>query len=183
MKMIALAPAVFALALAGCAEPATDAAAPATVAPASDAAAPAAALAPLDAPIDFRGTWVLNTDRGENLGMMKAVNETIVATQTPEQVTFDMTDVFAGVTTTRTVVYDLNGAVMQNEAAMGAASETVSRWDGDKLVTTWTEEGAIAGTQTERTEIRWLSDAGRTLNVSMGRADNPPIVFVYEKAE
>ena len=183
MKIIAFAPALLALAIAGCAEPASDAGSPAASAPATSAPAPAAELAPLDAPVDFRGTWVLNTDRGENLGMMKAVKETIIATQTAEQVTFDMTDVFAGVTTTRTVVYDLNGAVMQNEAAMGAASETVTSWDGDKLVTTWTADGAIGGTTTERTEIRWLTDDGRTLNVSMGRADNPPILFVYEKAE
>jgi len=166
--------------LTGCSEPATNTATES----ASTASAPAAAdLAPLDAPADFRGTWILNTDRGENLGMMKAVNETIVATQTEAQIVFDMTDVFAGMTSTRTLTYDLNGATMQNKAAMGAESETVTRWDNAKLVTIWTAEGAIAGTKTERTDTRWLSEGGKTLSVSMSRADNPAMLFVFEKAE
>ena len=136
-----------------------------------------------DAPIDFSGTWVLNTDRGENLGMMKAVNETIVARQTAEQIVFDMTDKFAGITTTRQLTYDLSGKPMENTAAMGDPSTTVSRWEGDKLVTIWTAEGAIAGTEVVRTETRWLSEDGKVLSVSMVRGDNPPMVFVYEKAE
>ena len=41
------------------------------------------------------------------LGMMKAVKETIVATQTADRATFDMSDVFAGVETKRIVIYDL----------------------------------------------------------------------------
>jgi hypothetical protein len=176
MKKLLACPLIMALVLAACADPSTEAQRLA-------ASQPAAALEPLDAPADFRGVWILNTDRGENLGMMKAVNETIVATQNADSITFDMTDVFAGMTTTRTIVYDLNGAVMQNKAAMGAESETVTRWDGEKLVTTWTEEGAIAGTETQRTETRWLSEGGKTLSVSMVRGDNPPLVFVFEKAE
>jgi hypothetical protein len=136
-----------------------------------------------DAPSDFSGTWVLNTDRGENLGMMKAVDETIVAKQTADQIVFDMTDKFAGVTTTRQVTYDLNGKPMPNKAAMGDPSTTVTRWDGDKLVTTWTAEGAISGTEVVRTETRWLSEDGKVLSVSMVRDDNQAMVFVYEKAE
>ena len=138
-------------------------------------------------PIDFRGTWILNTDRGANLGMMKAVNETIVASQTADRATFDMTDVFAGMTTTRIVVYDLNSATMPNKAAMGAESETTSRWEGNKLVTIWAAEGAIAGTESERTETRCLTDGGETLNITMTRAGNPDIEeaiwFVYEISE
>ena len=135
------------------------------------------------APADFSGTWVLNTDRGENLGMMKAVDETIVAKQTADQIVFDMTDKFAGVTTTRQLTYDLNGKPMNNKAAMGDPSTTVTRWDGDKLVTIWTAEGAISGTEVVRTETRWLSEGGKVLSVSMVRDDNPAMVFVYEKAE
>lgn len=136
-----------------------------------------------EAPVDFSGTWELNTDKGENLGMMKAVKETIVATQSDEQIVFAMTDVFAGVTTERTVTYDLAGKPMQNKAPMGADSETVTSWNGNKLVTIWTAEGAIFGTRTERTETRWLSEDGRELSVSMVRGDNPAIVFVFEKIE
>lgn len=143
-------------------------------------------LAPVvlaDAPTDFSGTWKLNTDKGENLGMMKAVKETIVATQSDEQIVFAMTDTFGGMTTERTVTYDLNGKTMQNKAAMGAASDTVTAWDGDKLVTIWTSEGAIFGTKKERTETRWLSEDGNELSVSMVRGDNPAIVFVFDKVK
>ena len=138
-------------------------------------------------PIDFRGVWVLNTDRGANLGMMKAVKETIVASQTTDRVTFDMADVFAGVTTKRIVIYDLNGATMPNKAAMGAESETTSRWQDNQLVTTWAAEGAIAGTKSERTETRCVTDGGQTLNITMTRAGNPDIEeaiwFLYERSE
>jgi hypothetical protein len=140
-------------------------------------------IALADAPTDFSGTWELNTDKGENLGMMKAVKETIVATQSDEQIVFKMTDVFAGITTDRVITYDLSGKTMENKAAMGAESETVTSWDGNKLLTIWTEEGAIFGTKTERTETRWLSEDGNQLNVSMARGDNPAIVFVFEKIE
>lgn len=138
-------------------------------------------------PIDFRGTWVLNTDKGANLGMMKAVKETMVASQTADQATFDMSDVFAGMTTTRTVIYDLNGTTMPNKAAMGAESETTSRWEDNKLVTIWAAEGAIAGTESARTETRCVADGGGTLNITMTRAGNPDIEeaiwFVYDKSE
>ena len=143
-------------------------------------------LSPLifaEAPLNFSGTWVLNTDKGENLGMMKAVNETIVAAQSDDQIVFDMTDSFAGIKTTRTITYDLNGKTMQNNAAMGAESETVSRWEDGKLVTIWSEEGSIAGTTTERLEIRWLSEDGQELSVSMARGDNPAMLFVFDKAQ
>jgi hypothetical protein len=115
--------------------------------------------------------------------MMKAVKETLIAVQDEEKIVLDMTDVFAGMTTTRTVTYDLSGKAMQNKAAMGADSETVSSWDGDKLVTVWTSEGAIFGTKTTRTETRWLSADGQEMTASTARDDNPPIVFVYDKAE
>lgn len=140
-------------------------------------------MAVAEVPIDFSGTWKLNTDKGENLGMMKAVKETIVATQSDDQILFAMTDVFAGMTTERTVTYDLNGKTMQNKAAMGAESETVTSWKDDRLVTTWTSEGAIFGTKKVRTETRWLSPDGDELFVSMVRGDNPPIVFVFDKLE
>ena len=135
------------------------------------------------APTDFSGTWELNTDKGENLGMMKAVKETVVATQSDEQIVFAMTDIFGGTTIERTVTYHLGGKTMQNKAAMGAASETVTSWDGDKLVTVWTAEGAILGTTDERTETRWLSADGKELFVSTVRGDNPAMVFVFDKIE
>ena len=133
------------------------------------------------APADFNGTWELNTKRGENLGMMAAVQETMVIAQTAEQIVSDYTDVFGGKTTTRQVTYDLGGGAVENFAAMGDPSTTVSTWEAASLVTTWTAEGAIAGTETVRTETRTLSDDGNSLSVAMARGENPPMVFVYEK--
>ena len=140
-------------------------------------------IAVAEAPIDFSGTWELNTDKGENLGMMKAVKETIVATQSDEQIVFAMTDKFGGMTTERMVTYDLKGQTMQNKAPMGADSETVTSWNDGKLVTLWTSEGAIFGTKKERTETRWLSPDGDELYVSMVRGDNPAILFVFDRVE
>jgi len=187
--------ALLALIVTGCSDPATE------VSTADSAAAPSlpsqACANPESSggatedignpPIDFSGVWVLNTDRGANLGMMKAVKETIVASQTADRATFEMTDVFIAMTTNRAVIYDLNGATVPNKAAMGAESETTSRWEDDKLITTWAAEGAIAGTTSERTETRCLTDGGKTLNITMTRAGNPDIEeaiwFVYEKSE
>jgi len=187
--------ALLALIVTGCADPATE---NLTSGPAYGTAPPSQACATPEIsegaaddignpPIDFRGTWVLNTDRGANLSMMKAVKETIVASQTADQVAFDMTDVFAGVTTTRIVTYDLNGAIVPNKAAMGAESETASRWEDNTLVTTWAAEGAIADTTSERTETRCLTNGGKTLNITMTRAGDPDIEeaiwFVFERSE
>jgi hypothetical protein len=111
------------------------------------------------------------------------VKETVVATQSDERIVFAMTDVFGGNTTERTITYDLNGKTIKNRAAMGADSETVTSWEGDKLVTVWTSEGAILGTKEERTETRWLSPNGDELFVSMVRGENPAMVFVFERVE
>jgi len=130
---------------------------------------------------DFAGTWELNPKKGENLGMVAAVKETLVITQTADQLVIDYTDVFQGKTTTRQVSYDLSGAGAVNFAAMGDRSETVSTWDGDKLITLWTSEGAIAGTAVVRTETRSVAADGSSMTVATARGDNPPMVLVYEK--
>jgi hypothetical protein len=140
-----------------------------------------ATIAMAQAPADFSGTWVLNTELGENLGMMKAVQETVVITQTDEQLVADYADTFGGKTTTRQVTYDLNGNKMDNFAAMGTPSKTITRWDGERLVTIWSNEGAIAGTTEERSEIRELINDGSRMSVSLSRGDNPALVFVYER--
>jgi hypothetical protein len=60
-------------------------------------------------PPSFSGTWVLNTDKGENLGMVSAVKETVTIAQTPQKVTLDFSTVFMGKTSLRKVTYDLAG--------------------------------------------------------------------------
>ena len=64
---------------------------------------------------------------------------------------------------------------------MGERSETISKWVDDALVTTWTSEGAIAGTEVVRTETRSLSEDGGIMTVSMARGDRPAMVLVYER--
>jgi hypothetical protein len=130
---------------------------------------------------DLDGTWELNTEKGENLGMVAALKETLVISQTTEQITVDFTDVFQGNTTTRQVSYDLSGEPAINYAAMGERSETVSKWIDDALVTTWTSEGAIAGTEVVRTETRSLSEDGKSMTVTTARGERPAMVLVYER--
>ncbi len=133
-----------------------------------------------DAP-DFSGTWVLNNKKGENLGMVSAVKETVQIAQTPQQMTLDVTSSFMGKTTERKVTYDLTGAAVTNEGAMGDKAATVARWSDDELVTVWTGESAIAGTKTEKTETRALSVDGKTMSVTTVRGTKPAMVLVYDK--
>ena len=142
----------------------------------------AGAVAAEEAP-DFSGTFEFDPKKGENLGMAAAIKETIVVTQTPETMVIDFTDVFQGNTTTRQVTYDLTGGPVENFAAMGDRAITVSQWSDGQLVSTWTMEGAIAGTEVVRTETRSLSEDGQTLTVETVRDDRPPMIMVYDRTE
>jgi hypothetical protein len=130
---------------------------------------------------DFAGSWVLNNQKGKNLGMVAAVKEKVVATQTADKLTLDIAATFQNNTTKRVVTYDLTGKPVQNEGAMGDKAETVAKWDGGKLVVTWTTEGAVAGTKTVKTETRSLSADGKTMTVVSQRGANAPMELVYEK--
>lgn len=148
--------------------------------PALAAFALAAAAIAQSAP-DFSGNWVLNNTKGKNLGMVAAVQEKVVATQTADKLTLDIAATFNGNTTNRQVTYDLAGKPVQNEGAMGDKAETVAKWDGGKLVVTWTAEGAVAGTKSVKTESRSLSADGKTMTVVSQRGSNAPMELVYEK--
>jgi len=130
---------------------------------------------------DFSGSWVLNTDKGRNLGMVKAVSETATINQTPEKVVIDFATTFMLKTTDRKVVYDLAGKPVPNEGAMGDKAETVARWDNGKLVVTWTSEGAVAGSKTVKTETRTLSADGKSMTVENVRAGKDPMELVYDR--
>ncbi len=135
------------------------------------------------AELDFSGTWVLNTSKGENLGMVAAIKETLTVEQTTQQLKVKHVSIFQGNESTREVNYDLAGTPVTNYAAMGDKSETVSEWRNDQLVTIWTSEGAIAGTSVTRTETRTLGADGKTMTVATARADRPSMVLVYERRE
>ena len=132
-------------------------------------------------PPGFAGTWVLNTDKGENLGMVSAIKETVTIVQTPQQMMLDFSSVFMGKTTLRKVTYDLSGKAVRNEGPMGDKADTVAKWVDGKLVVVWTGESAILGTKTEKTETRALSTDGKTMSVTSVRGTKPPMIMVYEK--
>ncbi|MFZ1623551.1 MAG: hypothetical protein WAU48_02020 [Gammaproteobacteria bacterium] len=132
-------------------------------------------------PTDFSGTWELNTDKGQNLGMVKAVDETDVVTQSADKLVIDITSKFMLKTSKRQVSYDLSGKPVPNEGAMGDKAQTVAKWADGKLVVTWTSEGAVAGSSTVKTETRWLSADGNEMSVETARANKPAMVLVYDK--
>jgi hypothetical protein len=76
---------------------------------------------------------------------------------------------------------DLTGSPATNESPMGGPNETVSKWDGNRLVTTWTGPSAVAGNNVVRTETRSLSAEGKVMTVESVRGSNPPLVMVFEK--
>jgi len=132
-------------------------------------------------PPSFAGTWVLNTKKGENLGMMSAVKETTKISQTPQQLKIESSAGFMGTTSERTVTYDLAGKTVNNEGPMGTRGDTVAKWDGGKLVVTWTEPSAIPGSKVQKVETRVLSADGKEMSVTTTRGTKPPMVMVYER--
>jgi hypothetical protein len=76
---------------------------------------------------------------------------------------------------------DLTGKSVTNESPMSGPNDTVSKWDGAKLVTTWTGQSAIAGKTVARTETRSLSPDGKVLMVESVRGSNPPVVMIFDK--
>ncbi len=115
------------------------------------------------------------------MGMMGAMQATLTIKQTDASMTITTASKFNDQTSTRETRYDLTGKGVPNESAMGDKAETVSKWDGGKLVTTWTSEGAIAGTKVVRTETRYVSADGKTMSVETVRGSNPVLVMVFNK--
>jgi len=140
-----------------------------------------AATAVAAEPADFSGTWRMNPDKGENLGMAAAVKQTLVITQTPEEFNQNFTNIFAGNTSTREVRYDMSGTPVTNFATMGAESETVARWEDNKLIAIWTSDGMFG--EVVKTETRWLSEDGNTMSVETARENRDPLLMVYDRQE
>jgi hypothetical protein len=136
----------------------------------------AAAAAP-----NFSGTWVLNPSKGANLGMMASMQLVETIKQTGDRFAITDAGTMNGQTQSNEVLYDLNGKPGTNLNPMGQKNETVSKWVGGRLVTTWTAEGAIAGTRTLRTETRSISADGKTMTVESVRGDSPAIIMVFDR--
>jgi hypothetical protein len=138
---------------------------------------------PADAanPPDFSGGWVFNPGKSKNIGMMSDMKLTETIKQSPASIDVITETTFQGNNQHTTTHYDLNGKAAANDSPMAGPSETVSKWAGEKLVTTWTSAGAVAGTKAVRTEIWSLSPDGKTMTVESVRGANPPVVMVFDK--
>lgn len=131
---------------------------------------------------DFSGSWKLNPEKSKNIGMMAQMMmvQTIEQTNTSLDVTTHTK--FQGRDDDNKTHYDLTGKATTNEMPMSGPSETTCKWDGAKLVSTWTSESAVAGGQrVVRTETRSLSSDGQTMTVESVRGASAPLIMVFEK--
>lgn len=132
-------------------------------------------------PPDFSGSWVLNASNSKNLGMMSAMDYASDIKQTGDALTVKDTTQMMGQTQTQESHFALNGTSMPNVSYMGDQAHTTTHWDGAKLVTMWTSPGAVAGTNSIRTETRYLSEDGKTMTVESTNGSKAPIVFTFDR--
>lgn len=130
---------------------------------------------------DFSGTWVFRPESSKNVGMMSAMKMTQTIQQSASSLDVTSATTFQGSDQQMKTHYDLSGKTATNDSPMAGPSDTISKWDGDKLVTTWTSQGAVSGTKTVRTETRSLSPDGKTMTVESLRGSSSPVVMVFEK--
>lgn len=154
----------------------------ATPAASAAPAAPAAtAAAGKTAPADFSGRWTFVPAKSANIGMMASLEIHAAVEQGPAALTVHEDSIFQGQKSARDLRYDLGGKPVPNRGPMGDPSETVSRWEGSRLVTVWTSQGAVAGTKVVRTETRLLSADGKTMTLESVRGSAAPLVMVFER--
>jgi len=130
---------------------------------------------------DFSGSWSFNPEKSKNIGMMMAMEMTQTIVQSSVSLDITSNATFQGSTQQTKTHYDLTGKTVANDSPMAGPSETVSKWDAGKLVTTWTSKGAVAGTTTVRNETLSLSPDGTTMTVESVRASKSPVVMVFDK--
>jgi len=132
---------------------------------------------------DFSGVWEFKPEKSQNVGMMAQMKMTLTIQQSESSFDINSHANMQGQDYDTRTHYDLTGKPTSNEAPMSGASETVSKWEGEKLVTTWTSAGAVAGSKVVRTETRSLSEDGKTMTVQSVRGTNAPLVMVFEKKQ
>ena len=133
-------------------------------------------------PPEFTGSWVFNADKSKNVGMMSQVKMVQTIQQTDSSLDVLSHSTFQGSDQDMKTHYDLSGKPVANESPMAGASETVSKWEGEKLVTSWTSQSAVAGGEkVVRIETRSLSADGNTMTLESVRGSNPPVVMVFDK--
>lgn len=133
-------------------------------------------------PANFSGSWQFIPEKSKNVGMMSQMKMILAIEQSETAVDVTSHTTFQGKDDDSKTHYDLTGKPATNESPMGGVAETVTKWEGGKLVTVWTSESAVAGgPKVVRTETRSLSADGRTMTVESVRGTNPALVMVFEK--
>jgi hypothetical protein len=133
---------------------------------------------------DFSGSWQFNTDKSKNVGMMAQMKMTYAVAQSASALDVTAHTTFQGRDEDRKTHYDLAGGPSTNESPMGGPAETISKWSGGNLMTTWTSESAVAGgPKIVRTETWSLSPDGKTLTIESVRGTNPALVMVFDKSQ
>jgi hypothetical protein len=141
----------------------------------------AAMALPLLAQQNFAGKWELNPSSSKNIGMMAQMKLASTIQQTSEELIISNVSVFNGQEQTNELRFNLKAKPVSNKNPMEATAETVTKWDGNRLVTTWTSPGSVAGSQSVRTETRSLSADGRTMTVESVRGKAPAMLMVYDR--
>jgi len=139
------------------------------------------ALLPLMAQQDLSGRWVFNGSKSQNIGMMAEMKLVATVKQTNDLLVITNATVFNGKESTSEIRLDLTGKPVPNKNPMEATAETISKWDGKKLVTSWSSPGSVAGSTSVRTETRSLSPDGKVLTVESSRGKSPSMVMVYDR--
>jgi hypothetical protein len=116
--------------------------------------------------------------------MMAQMKMTYAVAQSASALDVTAHTTFQGRDEDRKTHYDLAGGPSTNESPMGGPAETISKWSGGNLVTTWTSESAVAaGPKIVRTETWSLSPDGKTLTIESVRGTNPALVMVFDKSQ
>jgi hypothetical protein len=131
--------------------------------------------------VDFSGTWVFNPERSKNIGVMSDMKLTTVIEQSADELLQKIDTTMMGQQQQQQVRFDLNGKPVSNETPMGEKSETVSKWEGPKLISTWKTPGAVPGTMKTSIETRYLSPDKKMMYVESSRTGKPPVVMAYDK--
>lgn len=131
---------------------------------------------------DFSGSWQFNPEKSKNIGMMSQMQMTQTVKQSDSALDVTILTSMQGQEGNSSTHYDLTGKPAANQSPMAGPSETVSKWDDAKLVTTWTSESAVAGgVKVVRTETRSLSADGKTMTLESVRGTSPAVVMVFDK--
>jgi hypothetical protein len=138
-------------------------------------------MIPLAAQQDFSGRWEFVPAESRNIGMMGGMKLVATIRQTAQEMIVSNLSSFNGREQSSDIRFDLTGKPVQNKNPMEAVAETISKWDGKELVTTWTSPGSVAGSTSVRVETRVLSSDGKTLTVESRRGKQPPMIMVYER--